>query len=126
MITFNICGRVTRDPEQTGNGPVKFSIAVDQGLGQNKRGVFYDCTAWGKTGERVLNGWTKGKPMLATGRVEQDEWTDKTTGQKRQKVFLVVESAHFVPSDASARGNREPAPEQVDRGFDDGDSSIPF
>ena len=119
MIHFDIIGRLTRDPEQTGNGPVKFSIAVDQGYGDKKRGVFWDCIAFGKTGERVLNAWSKGKPMFAKGRLEQDEWNDKTTGQKRTKTVLVVESAHFVPSDASQRGVTQRSPQEVDRGFDE-------
>lgn len=115
MITFTICGRLPRDPEQT-KGPVKFSIAVDQGYNEKKRGVFWDCIAFGKTGERVLNGWVKGKPMLATGRVEQDEYTNKE-GATVRKTVLVVESAHFVPSDSTQRGERSQP--QQDRGFDD-------
>ena len=118
MITFTICGRLTRDPEQS-KGPVKFCIALDQGYGDKKRGVFWDCISYGKTGERVLNAWNKGKPMLATGRVEQDEWTDKE-GKTQRKTVLVVEAAYFVPSDASQRG----VPQVVEQAFDGTD--VPF
>ena len=120
MITFQFCARLTRDPEKKG-AVTKFSIACDQGIGEKRRGVFYDCIAFGKTGERVFEMWGKGKPMFGTGRVEQDEW--EKDGVKQRKTVLVVESAHFVPSDSTQRGER-PQPQQ-DRGFDDGDS-VPF
>ena len=121
MISFTICGRLPRDPEQS-KGPVKFSIAVDQGYGDKKRGVFWDCIAFGKTGERVLNGWVKGKPMLATGRVEQDEYQNKE-GVTVRKTVLVVESAHFVPSDNTQRGER---PQQASAPAYEEGGDIPF
>lgn len=114
MLTFQFCARLTRDPEQT-KGPVKFSIAVDQGYGEKRRSVFWDCIAFGNTGQRVFEMWGKGKPMFGTGRVEQDEW--EKDGVKQRKTVLVVESCHFVPSDSSQRQDRPR--QEVDRGFDD-------
>jgi len=121
MIQFTICGRVARDPEDRG-GVVSFSIAVDQGFGDKKRGVFWSCKAFGKTGERVMQSWSKGKPMLASGRVEEDKWLDNWTGVERSKTILVVNECHFVPSDSS---NRD-VPQRVEQPapYDGGD--MPF
>lgn len=120
MFTGTICGRLSRDPEQKG-AVVKFSIAVDQGYGDKKRGVFWNCIAFGKTGERVMQSWTKGKPMLATVRVEEEEWDDRATGAKRKATTLIVEAAHFVPSDSSNRDvpQRVEQPQATYAGSDD-------
>lgn len=117
MFVGTICGRLSRDPEQKG-AVVKFGIAVDQGYGEKKRGVFWNCIAFGKTGERVMQMWSKGKPMLASVRIEEEEWDDRTTGQKRKATTVIVESAHFVPND-STRGEQVQAPQASYNGPED-------
>ena len=35
--------------------------------------------------------------MLISGRLEQRSWEDKTSGQKRSRVEIVVEDFNFLP-----------------------------
>lgn len=63
-----IAGRLTRDPEQREGGPVRFGIAWQK----NKDDVcFFDCQAWEKLGERVMQDLRKGDPVQVEGRLDQ-------------------------------------------------------
>ena len=104
---MNICiikGNVTRDPEvkflQTGTVVASFGMAVnrkwkdDQG-NQKEEVSFFDVEAWGKTAETVAQWFKKGSPILITGRLKQETWDDKQTGQKRSKVKIVLSQFDF-------------------------------
>jgi single-strand DNA-binding protein len=106
-ITMNITilkGNLTRDPEvrylQTGTAVATFGVAVnrkwkdDQG-NQKEEVSFFDVEAWGKTAETVAQWFHKGSPILITGRLKQETWDDKQTGQKRSKVKIVLSQFDF-------------------------------
>jgi single-strand DNA-binding protein len=48
----------------------------------------------------------KGRPIFIEGRLDQDEWEDKATGQKRRKTLIVVEKFDFC---GDARGGKTSA-----------------
>ena len=100
-----ITGNLTRDPElrATGNGRsvCSFSVAVNRvyrdANGDQKEEVSYiDCSAWGALGEMISKYARKGTGVLVSGRLRQDSWEDKTTGQKRYRLEVVVEDFNFV------------------------------
>lgn len=106
-----ITGNLTRDPElrTTPNGAsvCSFSVAVNRvyrdSNGEQKEDVsFIDCSAWGKLGEMISQYAKKGSGVLVSGRLDQRSWEDKTTGQKRSRVEIVVEDFNFT---GSAPGN---------------------
>ncbi len=106
-----ITGNLTRDPElrNTPNGAsvCSFSVAVNRvyrdSNGEQKEDVsFIDCSAWGKLGEMISQYAKKGSGVLVSGRLDQRSWEDKTTGQKRSRVEIVVEDFNFT---GSARDN---------------------
>ena len=113
MAKATIAGWVSRDPEfkaTAGAGIVSFSVAVSQGWGEKKKTVYFNCKAFGKTGERVQSAFPKGTPILLDGRLEIEEWNDKTSGQKRTQTVVIVNEAYFVP-----RANEsEPQPRQTE------------
>ena len=88
-----LMGRLTRDPEvrttTTGKTITSFSIAVDRG-GQEDQADFFDVTAWEKLGELVSQYLSKGRRCLVQGRLRQDSWDDKETGQKRYRTEILV------------------------------------
>ena len=101
-----IMGNLTRDPElrTTPNGAsvCSFSVAVNRtyrdGSGNNVDQVsFLDCSAWGKLSETISQYAKKGSGVLISGRLEQRSWEDKTSGQKRSRVEIVVEDFNFLP-----------------------------
>ncbi len=86
-------GRLTRDPDtiQTNSGMliVKFTLAVDQGYGENKKTAFCDITTFKKSAEYVRNYCQKGNLLGVECQVTQESWQDRTTGQNRSKIAFI-------------------------------------
>ena len=139
-----LMGRLTRDPEvrySTGENATaiaRFSIAVDRRFrrgGDNAEADFFNCTAFGKQGEFVEKYLKKGTKILLSGRIQNDNYTNRD-GQKVQAVQIIAEEIEFAESkNASGSGNaRYEAPERpsnpVNDGFmnlpDSGDEELPF
>lgn len=112
-MTFSktmILGNLTRDPElkQTPSGMVVANLGLavnrkwkDKSGEMQEEATFIDCEAWGKTAELAGQYLTRGKPVFIEGRLKMDEWTDKTTGDKRTKLKVVIENLHFLPRQRS-------------------------
>lgn len=107
-------GHLVRAPEmrvtQTGTAICAFTVAnsrkwrTEQGE-QREDVAFVDCEAWGKTGETIAKFFGKGDPIVVRGRIKQDNWDDKTTGQKRSKLKLTLEGFDFCGPTQGAAGN---------------------
>lgn len=106
-----IAGNVTRDPEMratpSGAQACNFTIAVNRtfrgGDGeQQEQTSFIDCVAWGRSGETIAQYVKKGSGLIVSGRIEQRSWEDKTSGQKRSRVEIVVDDFSFVGGGDSA------------------------
>lgn len=143
---MNICiikGNLTRDPElrYTPNGTqvCDLGVAVNHkwtdGNGEKKEEVnFFDAQSWGKTAEVIAQYFKKGKPILLQGRLKQDQWKDKTTGENRYKVKIVVDRFEFCGEGKAATGESPQrssrveaahAPETGGHG-DDANDDVPF
>lgn len=115
MASYNkvlLMGNLTRDPELTYTPSqvaiCKFAVAVSRKYrtktGEEREDVaFIDCTAFDKRGEIINQYFTKGKPIFVEGSLKMDTWDDKTTGQKRSKLYVIVDGFQFV-------GGRDGAP----------------
>ncbi len=113
-----IMGRLTRDPElrRTGSGVAvaSFRVAVDRDYapqGQERKVDFIDCVAWRQTGEFVAKYFQRGSMIVAEGRLEMRDWTDKE-GNKRTSAEINVENAYFGESKRNAGVEVTPAPEE--------------
>ena len=69
----------------------KFSIANNEGFGENKKTNFFNCTLFGKSAENLNRFLVKGQKVLITGRVELGKYTDKE-GIERTTVDINVDS----------------------------------
>src|SRR4030067_1567136 len=102
-------GRLTRDPDlkytKNGSAVCSFSIANNRTYvtcGNKKEQVLYfNCVAWGKTGEVVAEYCKKGHRIGIEGRLLQRSWEDKN-GNKRQTVEITVERIQFLQSQAKS------------------------
>ena len=112
-----IVGNITRDPElrstASGTQVCGFSVAVNRNYrdssGEQKENVsFFDCSAWGKSGELIAQYAKKGSGILVSGRLEQRSWEDKE-GQKRSRVEIVVEDFNFIGGAAGGDGGSKGA-----------------
>lgn len=100
-----ITGNLTRDPElrstPSGSSVCSFTVAVnhvykDSAGNQQEDVSFIDCSSWGKQGEMINQYAKKGTGVLVSGRLNQRSWEDKTSGQKRSRVEVVVEDFNFI------------------------------
>ncbi len=117
MANFNkvyLIGNLTRDPElrvtPKGTAICQFGLAVnrqfkDESGALRDETTFVDIEAWGKQGETISKYCTKGRPLFVEGRLKFDQWEDKTSGQKRSKLKVVLEGFQFLGS-----GQRDGAP----------------
>ena len=125
MSNFNkvyIMGNLTRDPElrytPKGAATAKLSMAVNRKwrteAGEDREEVtFVDIDAWGKQAETLCQYCKKGRPLFVEGRLKLDQWDDKTTGQKRSALKVVLEGFQFIggrPADTESQASDRPAP----------------
>lgn len=131
-----LMGRLTRDPElrHTGKGtPVTtFSIAIDNGYGDNKRTDFVNCLAWNKTAEFVTKYFTKGKMIIVIGRITTRSW-ETQDGKRAYATEVVANEVNFGESKTSPQLNTpqtaaQPPMQDDDDDFTplDEDDDLPF
>ena len=102
-----LIGNLTRDPElrvtPKGTAICQFGMAVnrqfkDESGATRDETTFVDIEAWGKQGELVSKYLSKGSPAMVEGRLKLDQWEDKTSGQKRSKLKVVLDNVQFLSS----------------------------
>ncbi len=126
-----IMGRLTHEPElrQTGTGRsvCSFSIAVNNGYGENQRTDFINCVAWNKTAEFVSRYFTKGKMIIVIGRITTRTWEDKN-GKKCYATDVVADEVSFGESKGTASESKPSLSEAIDEGFlsVEPDDDMPF
>jgi single-strand DNA-binding protein len=108
MANFNkvyLMGNLTRDPEMRvtpkGTAICQFGLAIsrswkDESGQTREETAFVDIEAWGKQGEVIAKYCGKGRPLFVEGRLKFDQWEDKTSGQKRSKLKVVLENFQFI------------------------------
>ena len=133
-----LMGRLTRDPEvrySQGENSIaiaRFSIAVDRRFkrqGETETD-FFNCTAFGKQAEFVEKYLKQGTKMLVTGRIQNDNYTNKE-GKKVYSVQIMVEELEFAESKsigkeatgATAEPKEEDGYVKIPEGFED---ELPF
>jgi single-strand DNA-binding protein len=117
MNIVAITGRLGREPvtrhTNSGRAVTNFSIAVDDGFGQDKTTSWFDVTAWAKTGELAARYLHKGSKVGVTGRLTSRSW--EKDGVKKNAVEITASNIEFLDSKSA-----EPESQVVD------DSDIPF
>lgn len=105
-----LVGRLTRDPEvvnfNSGAKMAKFGFAVSNRRKNQQTGqwedfpVFVDCKVFqagnSKSADNFVQYTKKGDQVYLEGKLEFEQWTDKTTGDKRTKLSITVENYQFL------------------------------
>lgn len=112
MNNYSAIGRLTRDPETkyttSGKAVTSFDLAVDVGYGQNKKTIFWPCKLWGDRGENFAKYVAKGNQVGIEASIDQEEWTDKGSGEQRRKLVLVVNNFTLLSNgDKAQQGGGE-------------------
>ena len=100
MNKIILTGRLTKDPELrftpgTGNSVTSFSMAVDDGFGDNKKTYFFNVVVWGKSAEAVANYTQKGSKVLVNGKLTTRSY-DANDGTKRYVTEVVADSFNGI------------------------------
>ncbi len=121
MANYNkvlLMGNLTRDPElrytPKGQAVAKLGLAVNRRYTtetgeQREETTFVDIDAWGKQAEVISQYCKKGRPLFVEGRLKLDQWDDKTTGQKRSALRVVLEGFQFVGAPPGEAGTSSQA-----------------
>jgi single-strand DNA-binding protein len=106
-----LIGRLTRDPETrvfaSGGKVAKFGFAVNNRRKNSQTGqwedepVFIDCEVFnrgenGTLADRIEQTVRKGQQIFIEGHLRLDQWDDKATGAKRQKLMVVVDNFQYL------------------------------
>ena len=130
-IAYNrviLAGNTTRDPEvrflSSGMAVTKFGLAVNN---KRKSGdtmidevLFIDCTAFGRTAETIGEYVKKGYAVLIEGRLQFQQWEDKSSGSKRSKHEVLIDRIQFLQRLKSSSSETE------DSQVSDANEDVPF
>ena len=106
-----LMGRLTRDPEvrysqgASATAVARFSVAVDRRFKREGEpdADFFNCTAFGKQAEFIERYLHKGVKILLSGRIQNDNYTNKD-GLMVYSVRVMVDEIEFAES-KNAAGN---------------------
>lgn len=145
MSSYNrvvLMGNLTQTPELReipgGKHVTDFTLAVnevynDSNGNRQENTSFVDITVWGDRAKTLCKYKKQGDALLVEGRLKQDKWEDKETGQKRSKLKVVATDYTFIGSSRNSEGDQErtsgsaPASETVRAGTTTGGPEVdPF
>lgn len=144
-----LMGNLTRDPQRFGERTTcaEFTLACNETRydadGHRIEEVYWaGCKAFGRTAETILQHCRKGSGLLVTGKLSNDEWTDRESGKKQSRTRILVRGFQFTgakrggddaPEPSGDGGGDKPSAEyyrQVSANPvgcpDKGDDNVPF
>ena len=129
-----LIGRLTKDPEvkyTAGENPTavaRFSIAVNDGYGENEHTSFINIVAFGKQAENCERFLSKGRQVGITGRIQTGSY--EKDGRTVYTTDVIASRVEFLGGRAAEADDGEPSkqiesPEQIS-GFEAVEGDIPF
>lgn len=104
-------GRIATDLEvkttPSGANVLSFPIAVDrryQTKGEEKKADFFNCVAWRNEADFIARFWSKGKPILIEGELQNRSYTDKN-GATKYITEIIVDRACFTGDAKASSGS---------------------
>lgn len=130
MKNVTIAGRLGKDAvlrrTQSGDPVLSFSVATDDGYGQNKRTLWFDVSVWGKRGEALSDHLTKGSAVSVAGDLSTREYEGKTYLTVRANEVTLLGGRNDGERQDSQPAQRQSYAEASGGGPVDLDDSIPF
>ena len=125
MKTIVISGNIGKDATvrttQNGDKITGWPVAVEDGFGQNKRTLWFDCSWFGSRGEKVAQYLTKGSKVTVSGDFSTREHDGKTYLQVRVNDVTLQGGKPEGQRDDRQQDQRAPAGRAADM-----DDEIPF
>ncbi len=105
LNSVQLSGRIGTelDARRTGGNKlvVNFRLAVNEG---DKEATWVDVTAWERAAEILTEYRKKGDYLIITGKLQQDSWEDRETGEKRYRLRVVTTDVVFIPGGGGGEG----------------------
>lgn len=103
--SVSMIGNLGKDPETktlpSGKSVTAMTLACKRG--KSVEGTdWYDVDAWDELGAVASQNLQKGSQVLVEGRLKQDQWTDKATGQQRVRAKIIASNLARVRSYGSS------------------------
>lgn len=118
-----ILGKLGKNPEMAftsaGKAYTKFSVAVNDGWGENQATLWYNVVMWEKLAETANTHLKKGMSVFLCGRPGYDKatgapriWMDKKTGEPRSSFEMTAYEMDIIwdKKDNSSGGSDETHP----------------
>jgi single-strand DNA-binding protein len=92
-----LLGNAGRDPVlrffESGSCVCEFTLAINRPPrdGQNQEPLWVSCKAWGKTAQAAGDYVRKGSKVAIVGRLDIEQWTDRSSGEVRSKTLVVID-----------------------------------
>ena len=116
MAGFNkviLMGNLVADPEYkttpSGTAVTTFKIAVGRRFakqGDEVTADFFNIVAWRNTAEFVSRYFSKGKPIVVVGSLQNRSWDDPN-GQKRYMTEVIADECHFAGNSGQSDANTQ-------------------
>ncbi len=122
MKSITIAGRTGKNAElrrtQDGTQVLSFSVAVDDGYGDRKKTLWFDCSLFGKRGAALESILPKGTSVTVSG--------DFSTREHDGKTYLQVRVSDVTLQSSRIFGDAKPARQQSMYDNEEDADSIPF
>ncbi len=111
-----LVGNAGRDAElrffDSGSCVCEFTLAINRPPrdGQEQTPLWVNCKAWGKTAQVAGDYVRKGSKVAVVGRLESEQWTDRSSGDVRSKTLVVIDRLELCGSRGGSDGLSTPAP----------------
>ena len=111
MNVIILVGRAGRDPEsryfESGTNVCNLTLAVNRRK-RDEDPDWFNLELWGKTAQVAADYVKKGSLIGVIGSMHQDEWTDRTTGEKKTKWVVRVDKLDLLGSKRDSEGDSQP------------------
>ena len=118
MNSITIYGNLTKDCTTTKAGEntlTRFTLADNYNDKGEKKTNFFNVTAFGKAGETIAKYVKKGDPLIVTGNMKTNAYTDKD-GNKREYTEVILRDFAFAGTGAA---KKDPEPPEDGNPFGD-------
>jgi len=131
FMSGNITGEIKTGKYNGDKTWCSFSIASNLGFGDNKKTVYMQCGAFGKSAENIAKYFAKGDEIIiVSGELSQKEYEGKkyTTIVINEWTFGKMKDRECKPAPAKSAAPSDPFADDVQGEFDDpfSDDQIPF
>ena len=97
--SITLVGRAGRDPEvryfESGSMVANLTLAVNR-RSRDDEPDWFNLEIWGKQAQVAADYVRKGSLIGVIGRVGQQKWTDRATGEERSKTVVTVEQLELL------------------------------